>query len=239
MNTVAEAPQNGKEFALVKKYTVLNKRKPLQPQNHTCPICDKKLNIAISQHVRRRHKNNCQLCYKNFDTKEEVSSHVLSEHGGKKREPYISCAICNNDWKTAWKMSFNNHIKTVHKDSLCCKGQSSKSNKYCHILEEHANFHCLLCENKLQKYRDLKAHMDSEHEMPYDCATHHLFFTSEFELEMHKKVDKTHIRPKPPTKFFICHICAKKYKRREIIFRHNQKGIEAIDELRQKLLNKI
>ena len=75
----------------------------------------------------------------------------------------LSCTICINDWRTGGKMggklAFRNHLQEVHKDMECCKHFTKKDEVYEHILGEHANFHCAICETVHQKYADLKEHM--------------------------------------------------------------------------------
>ena len=101
---------------------------------------------------------------------------------------------------------------SIQKDSICCKSVDKTDEFLSHILEEHANFHCLICEAIFPKYEKLKEHMNEQHELSYDCPIHRLFYASEAELKRHKKLDKSHnLIPKYEKKEVQCTICQTKY----------------------------
>ena len=98
------------------------KQKPSQksrwtPPKQECSICSKPIfKNNLPRHFRTFHENNCHICYKLFDSKDEVGNHISLDHQENKvkKIPYLSCAICHN-WKTAWKSLMYNHITQSHK----------------------------------------------------------------------------------------------------------------------------
>ena len=186
------------------------KRKDMKGVTKTCKICNEDVSANnIAKHCKRNHKLNCHLCYKPFDTEGGLQLHVLTEHQTKKetsnqevklsaRKCHLSCTICVNERRTGGKLggklAFRNHINEVHKDSECCKLYTQKDEVYAHILGEHANFHCAMCETVHPKYEELKMHMNVEHQKAFDCPMHHIFFGTELELEDHKQNGHTKTR---------------------------------------------
>ena len=195
-----------------KKKTSNNKKtKSMNNKKVDCSICNhscsKKGNLQ--RHVKTNHVQNCHLCYEYFDSQDELTSHISSEHKREENKLNLSCAIC--DWKTGWRRSLLSHITTTHKDLHCCKVYDNTIQLHDHILENHAKFHCLICaEAKFSNYENLKEHMKSEHNMEYQCPTCRIFYPSDSELGSHRASKHPFIKKK---KFMrICNICQAEYK---------------------------
>ena len=190
-----------------KKTSTKNKRKD-------CSLCGESVwKNKMPVHVKTYHEQNCHLCYKFFETEDELTSHISSEHHREKKKSHLSCAICEN-WKTGWKTLFHRHITTSHKDLLCCKDYEDTKQLYNHIFENHANFHCLICEAAVfHNYENLKEHMKLKHDMEYQCPTCHLFFESDSELGSHRSTKHLFAKNQTPKKDkYNCNICQAEYK---------------------------
>ena len=179
-----------------------------------CSLCGESVwKNKMPVHVKTYHEQNCHLCYKFFETEDELTSHISSEHHREKKKSHLSCAICEN-WKTGWKTLFHRHITTSHKDLLCCKDYEDTKQLYNHIFENHAKFHCLICEAAIfPNYENLKEHMKLEHDMEYQCPTCHLFFESDSELGSHRSTKHLFAKSQTPKKDkYNCNICQAEYK---------------------------
>ena len=87
-------PTDGPKYPVKKR-----KRKDLKGVTKTCTICNEDVSRNnIAKHVKRNHKLNCHLCYILLESKEELESHIFTEHESKKLQnqrfvSFIGCLL--------------------------------------------------------------------------------------------------------------------------------------------------
>ena len=105
----------------------------------------------------------CRVCFKEFDSLHELSSHNKKEHDGATQKPY-NCDTCGRPF--AYKSSLKQHIQTAHKGKLpfscdsCDKSFSSKYLLNAHE-REHTNdklFSCDICSKEFTYKNGLYEH---------------------------------------------------------------------------------
>ena len=96
-----------------------------------------------------------------------------------------------------------------------------------HIIEAHAKFHCLICEDvALSSRKDLTEHMKSKHNLPSRCTLCNHFFSSASEVTSHM-VTKHNRKEK-----YECDICKSEFSSPAGLRNHTATGnffFETID----------
>ena len=91
----------------------LEKHKTQMENNIICPKCgvgyDSKKNLM--SHIIRIHNETCHFCYKNFETKQHVKSHISEDHFGRGKRKFY-CSICNVNQKSQVKLI--EHLESEH-----------------------------------------------------------------------------------------------------------------------------
>jgi len=173
-----------------------------------------------NEDVDRVQQTTCRVCFKEFESLDELRSHNIKEHGGATQKPY-NCNTCGRPF--AYKSSLEQHIQTAHKGELpfscdvCNKSYPSK-----HLLTTHEREHtkeklfsCDICSKEFHYksglYEHKKLHSGNR---PFHCLQCRKTFSTKEELETHTTNHKLNPRQ------FSCDVCDKKFLRRENMRRH-------------------
>ena len=74
----------------------------------SCTLCGKAITFSNTKnHFRAHHKKTCHLCFKNFESKEDVKNHVATDHVGKKP---VRCGCCG--LRSHYKRNLQKHVRT-------------------------------------------------------------------------------------------------------------------------------
>ena len=133
-------------------------------ETYKCNICHKKYK-DLHNHINFFHEKirnfQCSYCYKKFQTKNVLKSHVQSIHLGEK----TNCPDCKKDISVD---NFSRHVREIHKKikKLCpnCDKEFAMSNLTRHIKAVHNNdsTKCPQCNKTITRINLLK-HIKSVH----------------------------------------------------------------------------
>ena len=149
----------------------------------SCTLCGKAITFSNTKnHFRAHHKKTCHLCFKNFESKEEVKNHVATDHVGKKP---VRCGCCG--LRSHYKRNLQKHVRDYHKDNPCCMAYDDAHMKMNHILEAHILFDCMFCDTTFSQEKDYIEHLKLEHNIQYNCDQCENYEISTVTQDQHRK----------------------------------------------------
>lgn len=128
-----------------------------------CPLCDKEMSrLGLGSHVAKQHKNACNICYQEFESKEKIESHISKDHSIKDFNITNRCVVCD----ITFKSKFRDHLVSKHnvsyKCKICLKKLSSliklREHKEQHKLDKSDNL-CPNCGKKFYSKEYLQEHI--------------------------------------------------------------------------------
>ena len=157
----------------------------------------------------------CALCYSGFDSIQELSSHMMTDH---KKIYLYQCSICDKPLKTKTKLEY--HIKVSHNGEsnqcfICHAGFIMKSDLARHVYDDHNNvppnsgaYQCPLCfipimgagsisRNGIKYVQGQSRHLLRMHllscieKKPHVCFMCKVRFENEAELKTHMNSHET------------------------------------------------
>ncbi|XP_069112260.1 zinc finger protein 423-like [Argopecten irradians] len=214
---------------------------------HDCKLCSRtfespaKLQCHLIDHTYRNSEFRCSVCCKIFASAVEIQSHAV-EHGPGARR--YGCSQCNQ--KFFFSAELENHAfmhtarensTSLNSDLTCteCNKTFSNSvnlNNHKKIHEHNENsFKCTLCSEAFHSMGALQGHFYSRHseldKQTYRCQECDKEFPSLSNLQSHLRIHrlgkenrKTHLRPHPGGKPFLCPVCGKSFARKIQIKEH-------------------
>lgn len=151
------------------------------------------INHIKLQHMVPTTSNVCQRCHFSFASKNELQSHVLTEHAFK-------CALCN--FTAKYDGLLVAHVQAHHKDKTTdevivdyncpkCTFKGDTAMDFSrHLREHHSAIECLFCGQIRSSASSTSRHIDTVHLdiRKYPCPTCNHRFTCQRDLNNHVKV---------------------------------------------------
>ena len=174
--------------------------------------------------VHRKGKHICEFCYKRYNIKHNLSTHIKNVHSSDEERP--KCPFCEKSFKGT--QSRSNHIKLIHGEKMFSCDQCEEKFSLKSILDTHygrkhsksRNFPCSQCDKKFHDTKDVRSHIAQVHSdyAPYQCDMCPSKFKRNASWRFHRK---SHLSAKN----FECPVCLKKFKHRfgmaRCLNRHN------------------
>ena len=175
--------KKGSEKKRVKKRVKTEDGEGYVRPKSSCTLCGKAITFSNTKnHFRAHHKKTCHLCFKNFESKEDVKNHVATDHVGKKP---VRCGCCG--LRSHYKRNLQKHVRDYHKDNPCCMAYDDAHMKMNHILEAHILFDCMFCDTTFSQEKDYIEHLKLEHNIQYNCDQCENYEISTVTQDQHRK----------------------------------------------------
>ncbi|XP_037950117.1 zinc finger protein 568 [Teleopsis dalmanni] len=184
--------------------------------------CDECKRVFISEVCLKEHKrthlysNVCSECSNMFNTKEELSEHMIAVH---RRKQSNQCTICKKVFTMLSALKDHMRIHSGERPfvcHLCNKGFTQKANLNQHILRHSnaKNFICDVCSQayvtKAELYSHKRIHTGDQ---PFKCEFCNVTFSTSSTMELHKR-KHTGERPYP------CSMCKMRFTRLNVLKNH-------------------
>ena len=161
--------------------------------------------------VHRKGKHICEYCYKSYNSKHKLITHIENVHGPDKQRP--KCPYCEKSFKGAQTLFA--HVKLIHSQKMFSCDQCDEKFARQNSLDRHnvrthslsKNFPCSQCDKNFLDMKDVKAHTAQVHSdfEPYQCDMCPSKFKRNASWRFHRK---THL----DVKNFECPVCLKRFK---------------------------
>ena len=194
-----------------------------------CKFCNKTLKSHIDVHYRAVHFYCSERCDQQFESKEEVLSHLDTYHPDE-HEHYkhymkksYTCKFCDQKFKKSTELYIRHYRYNHHFCNECDIQLEDKKSLETHLREIHdENFKCSLCEKVFLEKSRLNEHIQKQHsEKPklrkmFTCDICEKSLTTNANLKYHK--DRMHFggikKTENVEKSFKCDMCefSTKYK---------------------------
>ncbi|XP_055908947.1 zinc finger protein 502-like [Eupeodes corollae] len=185
---------------------------------YLCALCPEQTEhepMLFSNHLKTVHNYKfyvCDICYKGFHKRNEVSEHMDEFHASGAEEGEFHCDNCMRVFLNLRQFRIHKRLHYTstkqHECSECHKKYSSKN-----LLDEHMNMHtgkrpfkCASCSKDFASKYTLQAHMKihTKRPRPYSCDKCDKSFLNQQNLVQHAKL---HLG----LKTFICEVCQKAF----------------------------
>lgn len=185
---------------------------------YICPLCPEPSEhepMLFANHLKTVHSYKyyvCDICYKGFHKRNEVSDHMDEFHGNGTETGEFHCENCMRVFLNLRQFRIHKRLhyssSKQHECSECHKKYSSKN-----LLDEHMNMHtgqrpykCPSCDKDFASKYTLQAHMKihTKRPRPYSCDECDKSFLNQQNLVQHKKLHTG-------VKAFICEVCQKAF----------------------------
>ena len=137
--------------------------------NVVCTICNKRFisKNSCATHVFRKHKDSCNVCLKQFESKQDLKDHITTAHILSDFQFRIRCVICDISFSKSDKGKLREHMKSEHnigyKCSICHEELPSKLRLKQHIKEHnkvtHESYICSKCGKTFKIKSSLEYHV--------------------------------------------------------------------------------
>ncbi|KAK6173901.1 hypothetical protein SNE40_017275 [Patella caerulea] len=204
-----------------RKGKATKRSRKLSSGRHVCTACGKEFaNKSNLNHHERRHdqnkSNECSICKRLFQGRQQVFQHKILEHGLK--PTYFSCNICQSEVTTEDEL--RQHQTDVHAEEYpyeCpkCFRRYQNSEEYNLHVSFHAKpYKCQMCDKGYDTQNSLSTHLRfHEENKKYQCDVCGKSFGASCHLKAHSF---THHDQKP----FTCQTCGRGYKRSKDLEKH-------------------
>lgn len=224
-------------FDKVSEFLSFKDKRPCNKANNTrskltCPLCNKHF---ISEYFLRGHlikhinrKVECKNCGKSFKSKFTLHEHAKMVHH-LKRNDFHRCGVCGRCFLDRYKLVLHKKHHRNKECHLCDKVFRSQ-----HHFDSHMQRHsvklraitrktvqtCNFCEKECYGENELSQHVNRVHLQikPYGCDMCDANFTTEYNLNCHKKIHSLRSRE-------TCEFCEKTLKSRKLLVIHLRKHL--------------
>ena len=189
------APSGGETSQnMIPNVTNANQNVSSMPKSET--KLDDSLKFSKKQHP-------CTACELSFDTKNELSAHLIEKHGYRRT---YQCPICKK--KFATKEAIKKHMVENHK--VKDSNKSAEANRKPH--------QCMICDASFDDKQDLTKHINDVHDSFYKNA----FLKKSQSKNVVKKQEQqmNSVIQKPN----VCNFCNRDFMEKEELKEHNLKG---------------
>ncbi|XP_050415179.1 zinc finger protein 41 [Patella vulgata] len=229
--------------SIFRKGKATRRSRKLSSGRHVCTACGKEFaNKSNLNHHERRHdqnkSNECSICKRLFQGRQQVFQHKIMEHGLK--PTYFSCNICQSEVTTEDEL--RQHQTDVHAEEYpyeCpkCFRRYQDSEEYdLHVLFHAKPYTCQICDKGYDTQNSLSTHLRfHEESKKYQCDVCGKSFRASCHLKVHSF---THKDQKP----FTCQTCGRGYVRIKDLENHtktHERATKNIGKLKTKKTDKI
>lgn len=205
----------------VLKHHINDKHPGHQQPMHACGICmvefptlsDLRCHLR-SEHPEPMEKHVCNMCDKNFSSRQLLRAHVVLVHEKTKQVECEICkkSFCNMATLRRHKKLHNKMTAVLYSCSFCdykavLKSYVDKHMK--HVHSDEGKLGCMKCSAMFRTDIALKRHMWRTHKdpeiIPFECKQCHYHCMSEEDLERHVNIKHKKMTP------HVCHLCDKAF----------------------------
>jgi len=194
---------------------------------YDCLVCNEQylslngLNTHMfSSHERKTNELGCSYCGRDFDSKDELKNHILTDHKDKK----YKCSMC--DVSTRSQIGLLNHIESVHEGKrhqcpTCGEVVETISKLESHVALKHDRtklFECPSCDLTYVKKRSLDNHIAFVHDQSTGHLCPHCGKKFQYKEKLHDHVLVVHEGKK-----YSCDLCTMTFNRKPSLQSHIKK----------------
>ncbi|XP_016961183.1 zinc finger protein 583 [Drosophila biarmipes] len=207
-------------FALEKSLMIHRRQKGCINRNFKCNECEKVFVSPdhLADHQASHGAHNCQECGIQFDSKEQLSKHMVQGH---KRNLRNQCTVCQKVFTMLSTLRDHMRIHTGEKPFLCniCgKSFTQNANLRQHKLRhsETKSFKCELCPHSFVTKAELASHARTHTgDKPFECEVCTARFTTSCSLAKHKR---KHTGERP----YACDLCPMRFTALNVLKNHRR-----------------
>ncbi|XP_050440145.1 zinc finger protein 665-like isoform X2 [Adelges cooleyi] len=182
-----------------------------------------------NEDIPKRRFFQCHLCQKIFDTKKQITLHILKSHQSltdftntySNISRAYKCDVCLKPFSTSSNLTIHKRVHTgekPYKCNLCSKLFTQKSNLTLHkrVHTGEKLFKCNLCSKLFTHNFSLTRHkLVHSGEKPFKCNLCSKLFTQKSNLALHKRLHSGE-------KSFKCNVCSMTFSQLPNLTRHKR-----------------